>query len=135
MSDFAIEMFSLVLGSLMYFGGLLVWPTQACVRHRWDKLSKALAVVCGIHVVLLVVATALTDAFVGSDAHHAWWLFVLLNLISVVASLMAWVATSSHHGKELPKQGVNLRWSEWRLGASVCRFWCSLPRRHRLTGR
>lgn len=79
---------------LIYLGGLLVWPAQMAVRRRWDIRSKALGVVCAIHVVLLALLVFGTEAFSGTDAHHAWWVFVLLNGASCFGSVMTWLVTS-----------------------------------------
>ena len=94
MNEVITEGTSLILGLLMYFGGLLIWPVQVCVHRRWDVRSKALATVCGLHLLLLLALTAITNARLGSDAHHAWWMFVLLNLCSCFASLICWLAAS-----------------------------------------
>jgi len=55
----AIEVLSLIVGLLMYFAGVVVWPVQACVRRRWDARSKTLATVCGLHLLALLTLTDL----------------------------------------------------------------------------
>lgn len=101
MSDSVNETVSTILWVLTHFGGLLIWPAQACFRRRWDNRSKALAAVCVVHLALVGMLTVLTGAQYGSDAHHAWWLFVVLNLISSAAALVVWLATSRHNDKAI----------------------------------
>jgi drug/metabolite transporter (DMT)-like permease len=101
MNEHILEAGALILGLLMYFAGLAIWPIQACVRRRWDVRSKALAIVCGLHLGVLLAFTAITDAKFGSDAHHAWWMFVLLNLCSSFASLFCWLAASEVDARKL----------------------------------
>ena len=101
MNEHIIEIGSLILGLLMYFAGLAIWPIQACVRRRWDVRSKALATVCGLHLLVLLALNAITDAKLGADAHHAWWMFVLLNLCSCFASIICWVAASEVDARRL----------------------------------
>lgn len=91
MSDSANEAIFVAVAAVMYFGGLMVWPVQACVRRKWDRLSKGLALVCGIHLVFLIFLALYTKNWLGTDAHHAWWWFVLLNLGSLFASLVVWI--------------------------------------------
>ena len=94
----------MVLGLFMYFAGLLIWPVQACVRRRWDFRSKALAVVFGLHLLLLLLLTLITDSLLGTDAYEAWWMFVLLNMCSAIASVACWLVGSHLDAQQLPKR-------------------------------
>jgi len=104
MNDSTAEAISMIFGLLMYFGGLLIWPVQACVRRRWDARNKALAVVFAVHLLLLLMLTLVTDALLRGDAIYAWWAFVLLNACSSFASLVCWLAASDLDARGLPKR-------------------------------
>lgn len=106
MTESATEIASMIIAVVMYFGGLLIWPAQACIRRRWDVLAKALGIVWAVHLLLLIVLVLVSDALFGSDAHHAWWLFVLLNLGSCFGSIMTWLVTSVRNESRSSKGAV-----------------------------
>jgi hypothetical protein len=59
-----------------------------------------------VHLVLLGLLTVLTDALYGTDAHHGWWLFVVLNFVACIVCLVTWLTSSKHNENALPKRTV-----------------------------